>query len=104
MTGGKLAERRILVTGGATGIGAGAVEALGGLDVLVHCAGWWAPSTPEGVSEEDLDFLFGTNLKATVFTNQAAFAHLRTTGGAIVNVGSVEGVTGNPIAPAYALS
>jgi NAD(P)-dependent dehydrogenase (short-subunit alcohol dehydrogenase family) len=56
------------------------------------------------VSEEDLDFLFGTNLKATVFTNQAAFAHLRTTGGAIVNVGSVEGVTGNSIAPAYALS
>jgi 3-oxoacyl-[acyl-carrier protein] reductase len=147
----QLVGRRVLVTGGATGVGAGAVEALtregaqvaavyhrspppeslagarwwqrdlrdkagvdglfdevvqelGGLDVLVHCAGLWQPSVPEDLSEDDLDFLLATNLKATVFTNQAAFRHLRGGGGAIVNVGSVEGVTGNPIAPSYAMS
>jgi NAD(P)-dependent dehydrogenase (short-subunit alcohol dehydrogenase family) len=151
--GGQLAGRRVLVTGGATGVGAGAVEAvaregaevaavyrsspppeslagaahwwqcdlrdkaavdglfddvvqeLGGLDVLVHCAGLWEPSVPEDLSEGDLDDLLATNLKATVFTNQAAFRHLRDGGGgAIVNVGSVEGVTGNPIAPSYSMS
>jgi 3-oxoacyl-[acyl-carrier protein] reductase len=149
---GQLVNRRVIVTGGATGVGAGAVEALAGegarvaavyhrtpppesladvarwwqgdlcdkaavddlfadavreldgLDVLVHCAGLWAPSTPEDLTEEDLDFLLATNLKATVFTNQAAYAHLRADGGAIVNVGSCEGVTGNPVAAAYASS
>ncbi len=149
---GQLRGRRVLVTGAATGVGAGAVRAissegaqvaavyhhtpppeslgevarwwqcdlrdkhavdelfeavardLGGFDVLVHCAGLWSPSKPDDVDEEDLDFLFSTNLKATVFTNQAAFRNLRGTGGAIVNVGSCEGVTGNPIAPSYALS
>ena len=50
---------------------------LGGFDVLVHCAGLWSPSKPDDVDEEDLDFLFSTNLKATVFTNQAAFRNLR---------------------------
>jgi NAD(P)-dependent dehydrogenase (short-subunit alcohol dehydrogenase family) len=149
---GQLIGRRVLVTGAATGIGAGAVEALaregadvaavyrsspppasltdsarwwqcdvrdkaavdrlfddvvddlGGLDVLVHSAGLWRPSVPEDLSEGDLDDLLATNLKATVFTNQAAFRHLRAGGGAIVNVGSVEGVTGNPIAPSYSMS
>jgi NAD(P)-dependent dehydrogenase (short-subunit alcohol dehydrogenase family) len=149
---GQLADRKVLVTGAATGIGAGAVAALaragariaavyrnspppdqlaeaarwwrcdlrdkaavdqlfdeaagalGGLDVLVHCAGLWEPSLPEDLSEHDLDDLLATNLKATVFTNQAAFRHLRDSGGAIVNVGSVEGVTGNPVAPSYSMS
>jgi NAD(P)-dependent dehydrogenase (short-subunit alcohol dehydrogenase family) len=148
----QLAGRRVIVTGGATGVGAGAVEALaragarivavhhstppppeleglatwrqcdlrdkaavdglfaeasdelGGLDVLVHVAGFWAPSRPHTLTEEELDDLLATNLKATVFTNQAAYEHLKQDGGAIVNVGSVEGITGNPIAPAYAMS
>jgi NAD(P)-dependent dehydrogenase (short-subunit alcohol dehydrogenase family) len=80
------------------------VEEFGGLDVLVHSAGLWTPSVPEDLPEADLDDLLATNVKATVFTNQAAFRHLRDEGGAIVNVGSVEGVTGNPIAPSYAMS
>jgi NAD(P)-dependent dehydrogenase (short-subunit alcohol dehydrogenase family) len=147
---GQLDGRRVVVTGAATGVGAGAVTALvregarvaaihhsspppdelvdvarwwrcdlrrkdavdevfaeisrelDGFDVLVHCAGLWVPSTPEDLSEEDLDSLFATNVKATVFTNQAAFAHLRARGGAIVNVGSCEGVTGSPISASYA--
>src|SRR5712675_1549577 len=137
---GLLEGRRVLVTGGATGVGAAAVEvfgregaevaavyhrspppdgltdvadwwrcdmrskaevrstvadvadALGGLDVLLHAAGLWRPSTPESLSEEELDFLISTNLKATVFANQAAFEHMKDTGGAIVNLGSCEGV------------
>lgn len=79
-------------------------EALGGLDVLLHAAGLWMPSTPETLDESDLDFLLATNVKSTVHTNQAAFEHMKSTGGAIINLGSSEGVKGNPAAAAYALT
>src|SRR5215213_869476 len=123
-----LQGRRILVTGGATGIGAaavqvlseagaavvatyhrtpppeqdgvtwvqcdvrasaavdemvnGAAERLGGLDVLLHAAGLWQPGIPGQVTGEDIDFLVDTNLKATIFTNQAAYSVMREDGGA----------------------
>lgn len=150
---GELAGRRIIVTGGATGLGAAAVQVfaqagasvaatcheskppldlldkaawrrldlrdrtqvdsgfddlvagLGGLDVLFHAAGLWRASDPSGVTEEDLDFAFATNLKATVFANQAAHRAMSSNGsGRIINVGSSEGVTGSSKATAYALA
>src|SRR3954469_6710313 len=118
-----LQGRRILVTGGATGIGAAAVhvlseagaavvatyhqtppperarvswvqcdvrdssevdamvraaaDTLGGLDVLLHAAGLWQPGIPGQIRGEDIDFLVDTNLRATIFTNQAAYAVMR---------------------------
>jgi 3-oxoacyl-[acyl-carrier protein] reductase len=68
----------------------------GGIDVLLHAAGLWAPATPEGVTEAELNTLVGVNLNATVFANQAAFAWMRDSGGAIINLGSVtlSGVAG----------
>jgi NAD(P)-dependent dehydrogenase (short-subunit alcohol dehydrogenase family) len=140
--------RRILVTGGATGIGAaavqalreagasvvatyhrtpppeqagvswmqcdvrdsaavdamvtGAVEALGGLDVLLHAAGLWQPGIPGQITGDDIDYLVDTNLKATIFTNQAAYAVMRKSGGRIINFGSGEAVMGSPISALYA--
>jgi NAD(P)-dependent dehydrogenase (short-subunit alcohol dehydrogenase family) len=141
--------RRILVTGGATGIGAaavqvlsqagasvvatyhrtpppdhagmswvqcdlrdsaavddivrGAAETLGGLDVLMHAAGLWQPGIPGQITGEDIDFLVDTNLKATIFTNQAAYAVMRKNGGGrIINFGSGEAVMGSPISALYA--
>ena len=101
--------RRILVTGGATatyhqtppperdGVAwvqcdvrdsvavdemvTGATETLGGLDVLLHAAGLWQPGIPGQITGEDIDFLVDTNLKATIFTNQAAYAVMRKDGG-----------------------
>jgi NAD(P)-dependent dehydrogenase (short-subunit alcohol dehydrogenase family) len=81
-----------------------AAAALGGLDVLLHSAGLWAPATPTELSESDLDFLLATNLKSTVFANPAAHAHRKAKGGAILNLGSSEGVIGNPLAAAYSLT
>jgi 3-oxoacyl-[acyl-carrier protein] reductase len=141
--------RRILVTGGATGIGAaavqvlraagarvaatyhrtapaddaaamtwlqcdvrdatavnttfaGAVQALGGLDVLVNAAGLWQAGVPGQIGGEDIDFLLQTNVKGTILTNQAAYAVMRERGGQIINFGSAEAVMGSPIAAVYA--
>jgi 3-oxoacyl-[acyl-carrier protein] reductase len=145
---GPLRGRRVLVTGGATGIGAAAVEALtaagahlvatyhkspppeqsgvtwlqcdlrmpaevdatvaaaarelGGLDVLVHAAGLWQPGIPGQIGGDEIDFLTETNVKATILTNQAAFAVMREHGGRIINFGSSEAVMGSPFAALYA--
>ncbi|WP_026342782.1 SDR family NAD(P)-dependent oxidoreductase [Nocardia sp. BMG111209] len=143
-----LEGRRILVTGGATGIGAAAVRVLhaagatvaatyhnsrpatelpvawlhcdlrdeaavtgtvrsaagtlGGLDVLVHAAGLWRGGFPGAITGADVDALFDTNFKTTVFTNQAAHAVMRENGGRIINFGSAEAVLGSPMSPIYA--
>lgn len=144
-----LLDRRILVTGGATGIGAAAVRVLteagarvvatyhqtpppeqqhvtwvqcdvrdagavdgmvdeavrvlGGLDVLLHAAGLWQPGIPGQIGADDIDFLVDTNLKATIFTNQAAYRVMRGNGGGrIINFGSGEAVMGSPISAVYA--
>jgi NAD(P)-dependent dehydrogenase (short-subunit alcohol dehydrogenase family) len=79
-----------------------AASIMGGLDVLLHAAGVWQPSTPESLSEEELAMILDTNLLSTILTNQAAFNHMRAGGGHIINLGSGEGVRGNPLAPHYA--
>ena len=143
--------RRILVTGGATGIGAAAVgvltgagakvvatyhqssppddlastwlqcdvrdadavssmvqqaaENLGGLDVLVNAAGLWQPGIPGYISVDEISFLLDTNVKATILTNQAAYAVMKgqdPKGGRIINFGSSEAVMGSPISAVYA--
>ncbi|OBA58086.1 short-chain dehydrogenase [Mycobacterium sp. 1100029.7] len=146
-----LEGRRILVTGGATGIGAAAVAVLtaaganvaatyhntappddlaagwiqcdvrdadavtamvrqaagqlGGLDVLVNAAGLWQAGIPGYIAADDISFLLDTNIKATILTNQAAYAVMKDQdpkGGRIINFGSSEAVMGSPISAVYA--
>ena len=143
--------RRVLVTGGATGIGAAAVgvlaeagasvaathhqtpppehlaatwlqcdvrdadavsamvrqaaDRLGGLDVLVNAAGLWQPGIPGYIGVDEISFLLDTNVKATILTNQAAYAVMKDQdpkGGKIINFGSSEAVMGSPISAVYA--
>jgi len=79
-----------------------AVAILGGLDALLNAAGTWLPGTPESLSGDEFDMIINANLRTTVLTNKAAFEHMRHTGGQIINLGSSEGVRGNPLAPHYA--
>ncbi|MGW5657330.1 SDR family NAD(P)-dependent oxidoreductase [Streptomyces humi] len=81
-----------------------AASLLGGLDVLLNAAGTWRPATPESLSDDELDLVLDANLRTTVLTNQAAFELMRHGGGQIINLGSGEGVRGNPLAPHYAVA
>ncbi len=148
-----LTGRRVLITGGASGMGAGLVKAfprlgarvvsldidadagaaiadeaqavgfvrvdvsdsasvcdaveraaglLGGLDAVVHAAGV-APASPAATTPIDLwSRVLAINATGTYLVNQAAFAHLKDRGGAIVNFASTAGVEGYPGKSAYA--
>jgi len=79
-----------------------AARELGGLDVLVNAAGLWQAGVPGSITADDIDFLLQTNVKATILTNQAAYAVMRGKGGQIINFGSAEAVMGSPISAVYA--
>lgn len=81
-----------------------AAAVLGGLDVLLNAAGTWQPGTPESLPDDAYDRVLDANLRSTVLTNQAAFERMRDGGGQIINLGSAEGVRGNPLAPHYAMA
>jgi NAD(P)-dependent dehydrogenase (short-subunit alcohol dehydrogenase family) len=72
-----------------------AVDALGGLDIVVSNAGigWAGPLG--SMTENDIDSLLDVNLRAPAHLARAALPHLRP-GGRIVFVGSIAGVVGVP--------
>jgi len=64
-----------------------AVVAWGGqLDGLVNNASTFYPTPIGEITEENWDDLAGSNFKAPLFLSQEAVPHLRSTGGAIVNI------------------
>jgi NAD(P)-dependent dehydrogenase (short-subunit alcohol dehydrogenase family) len=71
-----------------------AVAKLGGLDVLVNCAGIAKGGPMEAVTEALWDATLDINLKGTFFCTQAALPHLRATKGNVVNLASDAGLIG----------
>ena len=129
--------RVALVTGGASGIGAAAVDRLGRggaevhvfdlangedvrdsaqlnaaverlprLDVLVCAAGVGGDSLhTEDVSDEEWERVHAINLNGVFFANRAAIPKMKAGEyGRIVNIASIAGKEGNPMAGAYSSS
>ena len=76
----------------------------GRLDVLINNAGIMREGTVEETTLEDWHAQLHVNLTAPFLLIRHAIAWLRATRGAIVNVGSIEGLGNNPRHPAYGAS
>jgi len=58
----------------------------GGLDILINNASAFYPTPMGSVSESQWDDLIGSNLKAPLFLSQAAWPHLKSRQGVIINM------------------
>ena len=74
------------------------VKAFGGLDILINNAGTSHRNRPMlEITPEEIDRIFGVNVKGIVMLSQAAIPHMRARGGGvIVNIGSTAGLRPRP--------
>jgi NAD(P)-dependent dehydrogenase (short-subunit alcohol dehydrogenase family) len=81
-----------------------ALDAFGGIDVLVNAAGVIASGTLEATTDEVWDSMMAVNLRAPFRLMRAAAPHLTARKGAVVNVSSVNGLRSFPGVLAYCVS
>jgi len=82
----------VVEDGAAERIVSTAVDAFGGLDVLVNAAGVIATGTIESTSDEKWDAMMHVNVRAPFRLMRAAVPHLKERKGSVVNVSSVNGL------------
>jgi meso-butanediol dehydrogenase/(S,S)-butanediol dehydrogenase/diacetyl reductase len=73
----------------------------GRLDILVNNAGFMQEARAEDMTLDAWERMLRVNLTAPFLLIKAALPHLRATKGAIVNIGSIEGIACNPLHTAY---
>ena len=79
------ADGDVSTADGARAVVAAAVEALGGLDVVINgAAGGWRVQPIADVTEADWDAAVGATAKGTFFVSQAAAPHLRRSRGLLL--------------------
>lgn len=82
-----------------------AVETLGGLDVLVHCAGVIVRRAVHELDEHEWDRVLDVNVKGVYLVTRSALPALRAAGGgSIITLGSGWGLVGGRRAAAYCAS
>jgi len=81
-----------------------AVQALGGLDVLVNNVGFAVQARFEDVPDEDWDAMWQLNVMSYVRAIRAALPHLRASRGSIVNVSSTAGKRPSGGMPHYSVT
>jgi len=82
-----------------------AVEHFGQVDILVNNAGVIKIGPVVAFPEEDWDLIMDVNLKGTFLCAKAVAPHMaQRRGGKIINLSSIAGKRGRPIASAYATS
>jgi len=80
------------------------IAEVGRLDGLINNAGLMLEGTAEEMPLEDWQATLQVNLTAPFMLIKHALPHLRQAAGAIVNIGSIEGLGSNPRHPAYCAS
>jgi 3-oxoacyl-[acyl-carrier protein] reductase len=83
-----------------------AIDALGGVEILVNNAGILRSAPLLDITVEDWDLMFDVNVRAMLLTTQVAARAMidRGGGGAIVNMASMGGKVGSPNQAHYAAS
>jgi NAD(P)-dependent dehydrogenase (short-subunit alcohol dehydrogenase family) len=81
-----------------------AVAHLGGLDVMANVAGVERRTPAEDIQDDEIDLIFRVNVSGTIYTNQAAFRHMKDHGGRIINFGSGAGIRGQAGSAHYSAS
>lgn len=86
-------------------LAADAEARLGGVDILVNCAGLCPNDGIENVTEEEWDAVMNINLKGTFFLTQQVFAHMKERRrGYIVNINSTVTLGAKPSVTVYSAS
>ena len=80
-----------------------AVEAFGGLDLVINNAGRGERTPIDAISDEDWHGMISVNLDGPMFVTRAALPHIPK-GGQIINVSSVLGKVGSAYSSAYCAS
>ena len=81
------------------------VESLGGLDILIPCAGINRRKRIENVTEDDFDTIMLVNLKSVYFLCQAAHTIMKAAGGGkILTIGSMTNFRGMGMLSVYGMT
>lgn len=81
---------------------ADAQGALGRIDILVNNAGYGQRAETAAITEQDFDRMMSVHVKGSFFATQAVVPGMKERrSGKIVNISSIWGMTGAPVAPHY---
>jgi 3-oxoacyl-[acyl-carrier protein] reductase len=76
-------------------------KAFGKLDILVNNAGVYAFTPLEGITEEEIARIFGTNVTGLILATKAGVALFPAEGGSIINISSVASELAPPTSAVY---
>jgi 3-oxoacyl-[acyl-carrier protein] reductase len=77
------------------------VKAFGKVDILVNNAGVYAFVPLEQITEDDIDRMYGTNVKGLLLATKACVPLIPAEGGSVINIGSVASEQTPPMSVVY---